>query len=113
VHPHVLRCFGRTKCFDDSWILLTEHAAYGDLLSFYKELGVGVEKDKNNNLKGIGLSMGKRLQMTNQLMQALRHMHKNGVIHRDLKPQNILVSAQKNILLGDFGATLDEEREGA
>jgi len=94
VHPYVLRCYGKTKCFDKSWILLTEHAAYGDLLYFYKKLGVGVEKDENNNLKGIGLSMGKRLQMTNQLMQALRHMHNMGVLHRDLKPQNILVSAQ-------------------
>jgi serine/threonine protein kinase len=111
VHPHVLRCYGKTKCVDRSWILLTEHAAYGDLLSFYSKLGVRVEKD-GNNLKGIGFSMGKRLQMANQLMQALRHMHSHGVLHRDLKPQNILVSAQKTILLGDFGATIDEERTG-
>jgi len=37
-------------------------------------------------------------------------MHSRGVFHRDLKPQNIMVSGKETILLGDFGATTDEER---
>jgi len=106
VHPHILKCYGKAKCYDGSWILLLQFAAHGDLESYYSKLGVKTQKD-GYNLKGIGLSMGERLEFVNQLMQAVRHVHHLGVIHRDLKPTNILVSAQKTVLLGDFGATTD------
>ena len=37
-------------------------------------------------------------------------MHSLGVFHRDLKPKNVMVSEQVTILLGDFGATTNQER---
>jgi len=43
-------------------------------------------------------------------MSALQYMHSLGVYHRDLKPKNIMVSEQVTILLGDFGATTNQER---
>lgn len=36
-------------------------------------------------------------------------MHGLGILHRDLKPHNIMVSANVDVLLGDFGATKAEE----
>ncbi|EQC27007.1 ULK/FUSED protein kinase [Saprolegnia diclina VS20] len=38
-----------------------------------------------------------------QLLQALYYLHTNRIIHRDMKPQNILVGTKQQIKLCDFG----------
>jgi TolB-like protein len=38
-----------------------------------------------------------------QITAALEHAHSRGVLHRDIKPGNILVNSQRNIKLVDFG----------
>ena len=37
-----------------------------------------------------------------QIARALRYLHKNNIIHGDVKPSNILVSDSDNVLLADF-----------
>lgn len=37
------------------------------------------------------------------ILEALKYVHKAGFVHGDIKPQNVLVSTDKRILLSDFG----------
>jgi len=38
-----------------------------------------------------------------QISNALEHAHRNGIVHRDIKPQNILVTTTGTIKVTDFG----------
>ncbi|XP_071078190.1 MAPK/MAK/MRK overlapping kinase isoform X4 [Desmodus rotundus] len=49
------------------------------------------------------LSENKVTRYMYQLCQALDHMHRNGIFHRDVKPENILIK-QDVLKLGDFGS---------
>ena len=42
-----------------------------------------------------------------QLVDVLRFMHSHGVIHRDIKPDNVLVNSKGQIKISDFGITRD------
>ncbi|WP_161629979.1 protein kinase domain-containing protein [Desulfogranum mediterraneum] len=43
-----------------------------------------------------------------QLLKALAFLHHNSIIHRDIKPQNILVTDQNQVKICDFGMALVE-----
>ncbi len=49
------------------------------------------------------LPVQEALRMMDQLTGAIAHAHQNGVIHRDIKPQNILVSEDGTLKITDFG----------
>lgn len=42
-------------------------------------------------------------QIAIRILSALQHAHKNGIIHRDIKPQNVLVHSEGLIKVSDFG----------
>ena len=49
-------------------------------------------------------SLKRSLHYIEQVCAGLRHAHQNGVIHRDIKPQNLLLSKEKDIVkIADFG----------
>ncbi len=43
------------------------------------------------------------IQIAVRILSALQHMHKNGIIHRDIKPQNILIHSEGHVKVSDFG----------
>ena len=38
-----------------------------------------------------------------QILSALEHAHKNGIVHRDIKPHNIIITPEKVLKVTDFG----------
>jgi serine/threonine-protein kinase len=54
------------------------------------------------------------LKITLEICAALNYAHKHGIIHRDVKPQNIFITKDGTAKLGDLGlarATLSEDEE--
>ncbi len=49
------------------------------------------------------LSLDRAARYVNQIAEALDYAHSQGVIHRDLKPNNVLIDDLDNVYLMDFG----------
>ena len=59
------------------------------------------------------LGVDDALTITRKVADALDYAHENGVVHRDIKPGNILLSEQGEPLVADFGIALAVAQAGA
>lgn len=67
-----------------------------------------MEYVKGDNLKDIiranaPMPCERSVYLTKQICEALKHAHENNVIHRDIKPHNILVTIDDRVKVTDFG----------
>ena len=66
------------------------------------ELAEGITLKEYIRKKGY-LSPKETVEISTQIASAISHAHKNHIVHRDIKPQNILVSDTGIIKVTDFG----------
>ena len=84
---HVARIFG--------------HGVSGELAYLVMEFFDGGDLNKRLNSKA--LAPDESLQIFRELMFALGDIHEQGVLHRDLKPQNLMFRADGSLAILDFG----------
>ncbi len=58
---------------------------------------------KNYMIKKGALSFKEVISITEQILRALEHAHAKGIVHRDIKPQNIMLLKNGSIKVTDFG----------
>ncbi|KAJ6499290.1 kinase-like domain-containing protein [Mycena sanguinolenta] len=90
-HPNVCRLVDEFWNADGSFDLVLEYMAGGDLFTL-------IEKHH-------GLSERMTKHLMRQLCEAVAFIHSNDIAHRDLKPQNILLTADRppTLKIADFG----------
>ncbi len=87
-HRHVCRMYD----LGEEWLSIyisMEYVAGEDLKSFIRRSG--------------HLNEAKALDLAKQILEGLVEAHRLGVVHRDLKPQNIMIDRDGNAKIMDFG----------
>jgi serine/threonine protein kinase len=87
-HPHVVRLhrFGRTQAGH---------------LYFTMDLVEGTTLE--SLISGTGMNLERVLKLAGEICSALACAHEQGVVHRDMKPSNVLVDTAGKALVMDFG----------
>ena len=90
-HPNIVQVFDYGEERDFSYFVM-EYAPYGSLARHHH--------------------LGERVPLprvriyTSQVGRAIHYIHAQGLIHRDIKPQNMFLKTRNIVLLGDFGLVM-------
>jgi serine/threonine protein kinase len=90
-HPHIIHIYDFGLTDDDVPYLVVSYAPYGTLRQRYP--------------RGSRLPLGEVINYVGQAAEALQYVHEHQLVHRDVKPQNMLLGAHNEIILNDFGTT--------
>lgn len=84
-------------------IVKVYNVSYGDRLQYIvMEYVEGITLKEYIEQQG-KLGIKETVHFTMQILRALQHAHDKGIVHRDIKPQNILLLSNGNIKVTDFG----------
>lgn len=102
-HPHVIAVHDVGVDDTDRPFLVMEYAPRGSLADVLHQRGP--------------LPPRLACRLVREVLDGLEHAHAHGIVHRDIKPQNVLLDREGHALVADFGIaridTLDQTRTGA
>jgi TolB-like protein len=91
-HPSIATIYGAEE-INGKLFLVFEYVAGGSLRAKIREC----------NEAGVPMALSDIVRYAIQITEGLAHAHRAGIIHRDVKPENILLSAEGHIKITDFG----------
>ncbi len=87
-HPGIVGVYDQGSDGDTAYLAL-EHVAGPDLRAVLRERGT--------------LPLGEALDVVEAVLDALAAAHAAGLVHRDVKPENVLIAADGRVKVADFG----------
>ncbi len=87
-HPHIVR-FVDFGVKENTPFLIMEYLANGTM--------------RTRHPKGSRVPIETVVSYVQQIANALQYIHEQKLVHRDVKPENILLGAKEELLLSDFG----------
>lgn len=88
-HPNIVAVYDVSRSSDFEYIVM--------------ELIDGITLKQYMQKKGNKLNWREALHFITQIVKALGHAHSRGIIHRDIKPHNIMVLRDGSVKVADFG----------
>lgn len=88
-HPNIVKYHGFVKTATSLNVFL-EFCAGGSLRQLYKKLNTGLHESVI-------------IRYVRQILNGLNYLHEQGVVHRDVKAANVLITETGDIKLADFG----------
>lgn len=98
-HPNIVKLL-TVDIIDDNIVMVMEYVN-----------GTDLEKIIDDSVK---LSIKRAIAYFRQILSALGYAHENKILHRDIRPSNILISKKNEVKITDFGtSTFLEESQHA
>lgn len=93
-------------------VRLFDYGSSGRGFYFVMELCTGGSIDDFTRARGGHLSLGETSRIVLQVLDALAYVHQQGFVHRDIKPQNIMLANGGLAKLGDLGLAKSFDKAG-
>ncbi|KAF1318099.1 Tkl protein kinase, partial [Globisporangium splendens] len=105
-HPKIVSFLGLTWSTLADLAILMEYMPNGDLAHLLKKQHSAKNSLQHFNWTSTNATLGRnKLQLAQDVAEALVYLHSSSIVHRDLKAQNVLLSSVWEAKLTDFGVS--------
>lgn len=98
-HPYIVTVYDRGETGDGRVFVAMEYVS-GDRLN---EWAARLDRSAGESEQRRGVTVRAKLEIVAKVCEAVQYAHQRGIMHRDVKPGNILVDAEDRPRLLDFG----------